>query len=59
MKIIHSADIHLGSKIEAKLPKEKSEIRRAEVRQAFNKMVNYAILNEIKVILISGDLFDT
>lgn len=58
MKIIHSADIHLGSKIEAKLPKEKSEIRRAEVRQAFNKMVNYAILNEIKVILISGDLFD-
>ena len=59
MKIIHSADIHLGSKIEAKLTKEKADIRKAEVRQAFNKMVNYAILNEIKIILISGDLFDS
>ena len=59
MKIIHSADIHLGSKIEAKLTKEKADIRKAEVRQAFNKMVNYAVLNDIKIILISGDLFDS
>ena len=59
MKIIHSADIHLGSKIEAKLTKEKANIRKAEVRQAFNKMVNYAALNDIKIILISGDLFDS
>ena len=27
MKIIHLADVHLGSKIESKLPKEKAEIR--------------------------------
>ena len=29
LKIIHTADIHLGSKMEAKLPKEKSEERKA------------------------------
>ena len=59
MKIIHSADIHLGSKIEAKLPKDKADIRKTEVRQAFNKMVSYAALHEIKIIMISGDLFDS
>ncbi len=59
MKIIHSADIHLGSKIEAKLPKDKADIRKSEVRQAFNKMVSYAALHDIKVIMISGDLFDS
>ena len=59
MKIIHLADVHLGSKIEAKLPKDKAEIRKSEVRQAFNKVVDYAKENEIKIILISGDLFDS
>lgn len=59
MKIIHLADVHLGSKIESKLPKEKAEIRKAEVRQAFNKVVNYAVENGIGIILISGDLFDS
>ena len=59
MKIIHLADVHLGSKIEAKLPKDKAEIRKSEVRQAFNKVINYANENDIKIILISGDLFDS
>ena len=59
MKIIHTADVHLGSKIESKLPKDKSDIRKAEVRQAFNNMVEYAIQNDISIIMISGDLFDS
>ncbi len=59
MKIIHLADVHLGSKIESKLPKDKAQIRKSEVRQAFNKVVDYANVNEIKIILISGDLFDS
>lgn len=59
MKIIHLADVHLGSKIESKLPKDKAEIRKAEVRQAFNKVINYANENDIKIVLISGDLFDS
>lgn len=59
VKIIHLADVHLGSKIESKLPKDKVEIRKSEVRQAFNKVINYANENSIKIILISGDLFDS
>ena len=59
MKIIHLADVHLGSKIESKLPKEKAEIRKSEVRQAFNKVIDYANENNIKIILVSGDLFDS
>ena len=39
MKMIHCADIHLGSKMEAKLPKEKADERKAEVRASFEKMV--------------------
>ena len=41
MKILHCADIHLGSKIEAKFPKEKSDERKSEIRATFNRMVQY------------------
>ena len=59
MKFIHCADIHLGSKMEAKLPKLKSDERKAEVRQALRKMVDYAEENDIPVIVLAGDVFDT
>ncbi len=59
MKIIHCADIHLGSKIESKLPKNKADIRKKEVRLAFSDMVEYAQKENVKIILISGDLFDS
>ena len=38
LKLIHCADVHLGSKMEAKLPKEKAEERRGEVRKTFHRM---------------------
>lgn len=59
LKVIHSADIHLGSKMEAKLPKEKADERRAEVRAAFGNMVKYACEHGVSVILLSGDVFDS
>ena len=58
MKFIHTADIHLGSKIEAKLPPEKTEERKAEVRAAFKNMVEKARVFGAKVILLCGDVFD-
>lgn len=58
MKLIHCADIHLGSKIEAKFPKDKSVERRREILNTFERMVDYARENNIKVILLSGDVFD-
>lgn len=59
MKILHCADIHLGSKIEAKFPKEKSDERKSEIRATFNRMVQYANDNNIKVIILAGDVFDS
>lgn len=59
MKIIHTADIHLGSKLEfAKTKEIRDELRRV-IRKNFNNLVEYAKDNNIKVILISGDLFDS
>ena len=57
MKIIHTADIHLGSKINS-FPKDVSASRKEEVRNSFKRLVEFANLNDVKVILISGDLFD-
>ena len=59
MKIIHCADLHLDSKMESNLPKEKAEERKKELLQTFSNMVLYAKDNDVKVILIAGDLFDT
>ena len=59
MKIIHCADIHLGSKIDSRLPREKAIIRRTEVLSSFGRMVEFAKREGVRAILISGDLFDS
>ena len=59
MKFIHCADIHLGSKMEAKLPQNKADDRKTEVRMTFNRMVEYAKENGVTAILLSGDVFDS
>ena len=59
LKMIHCADIHLGSKIEAKLPKAKAEERRGELRATFQRMVDYAKREGVRAILLSGDVFDS
>lgn len=59
LKFIHCADIHLGSKMEAKLPRIKVEQRRSEVRAAFHRMIDYAHENGVRAILMSGDIFDS
>ena len=58
MKILHTADIHLGSKIESKFPSDISSIRKKELLSSFKRMVDYAKENDISVILLSGDVFD-
>lgn len=59
MKIIHCSDLHLDSKMETNLDKEKAKERKDEILITFEKMVEYAKINEIKVIIIAGDLFDS
>ncbi len=58
MKIIHCADVHLGSKIDSKFPKHVSDSRKEEVRNTFQRMVEYAATHQISVILLAGDVFD-
>ena len=58
MKFIHTADIHLDSKIET-LPAEKSKIRREEVVHAFERLADYATENGVTAVIIAGDMFDT
>lgn len=59
MRIIHCADIHLGSKIQAKLPPEKAEVRRKEVRAAFENMLKFACENRVNAVIVAGDAFDS
>lgn len=58
MKIIHCADIHLGSKINSALASIGHE-RKIEVRNTFMRMCEYACKNDIHIILLAGDVFDS
>ena len=59
MRLIHCADIHLDSRMNANLSKEKAKERRTELLHTFRRMVEYARTEGIDAILIAGDLFDT
>lgn len=59
MKIIHCADLHLDSKMESIFPNELSKIRKAEILETFKNMVRYAKENDINIVMISGDMFDS
>ena len=57
MKIIHTADIHLDSKLGGMDGARASE-RRNELIGTFIKMVQYGAKNGVSAIIIAGDLFD-
>lgn len=59
MRFIHCADLHLDSKMESNLQKEKAAERRAELVETFEEIVNYAKENDVRAIIIAGDMFDT
>ncbi len=59
MKLIHCADLHLDSKMQSNLDKEKAKERKHELLNTFSRMVEYAVNEGVSAILICGDLFDT
>ncbi len=59
MKIIHCADLHLDSKMTSNLSKEQAKERKMEILRTYSRMIEYAKNNDIKAIVIAGDLFDT
>ncbi|MBP5607038.1 MAG: metallophosphoesterase [Lachnospiraceae bacterium] len=58
MKIIHCADLHLDSALSANFTNEKAKERKNELVMTFVRMVEYASANQVKAIIIAGDLFD-
>ena len=59
MKIIHCADLHLGSRLTSLPVGDIRDTRKNEILGSFNRLIDYAKKNEIKVILFSGDVFDS
>ena len=59
MKIIHTADLHIDSKMQSNLSKEKAQERKKEILLTFEKMVEYAKANGVSAIIIAGDMFDS
>ena len=59
MKLIHCADIHLGSKMDAYLSGNKAEERRMELRAGFTNLIDYAKNIGVEGILLCGDIFDS
>ncbi len=58
VKILHTGDIHLDSPF-SRLDTARAEIRRNELRAAFTSMMTYVRVNQIDILLIAGDLFDS
>ena len=59
MKIIHCADIHADSKFGTHFSKEEADQRRREIAETFAGMIRFARENEVRAVIIAGDLFDT
>ena len=59
MKIIHCADLHLGSKMESRLDASKARLRRDEILHNFYRLATYAKTHGVSIVLIAGDLLDT
>lgn len=58
MKIIHTADLHLDSSLSTHLSGTKAKERKKELLYSFERMINFAKNNDVKVIIIAGDMFD-
>lgn len=58
MKIIHTADLHLGSSMGTRLSGDKSGERKMELRDTFRRIADFAVSCGAAAVLLSGDVFD-
>ncbi len=56
IKVLHIADLHLGSRFPSL--GEKEPIRQKDLLRTFERLLALAIKNEVDLFLIAGDLFD-
>ena len=57
VRFIHTGDLHLDSPF-SRLPIEKSEERRREMRETFGKLMQLVREEHADLLLIAGDVFD-
>lgn len=58
LKLLHAADLHLDSPF-AGLSPEQAALRRAEQRQLVRGLADLAMQEQVDLVLLSGDLFDS
>jgi len=56
-KFLHCADIHLDSVFQA-LDGGRNDLRRAELREVFTRIVSLAKTEKVDIVFISGDIFE-
>lgn len=60
MKFVHIADVHFDCPFSSLSVRENlSDNRRLDQRNVFKKVINYIKENDIKLLLISGDLYES
>jgi len=59
MKIVHTSDIHLASKLTARLPSSKVASRRRELTESFFRMCRDGMNMGASAMIIAGDMFDS
>lgn len=59
MKILHAADLHLGSPMETHLSAKKAKQRRAEQKNAFADLLRTAKTERVSAVLLCGDIAET
>lgn len=60
VKFIHSGDIHLGLKFKnVSFGGDKGKTRRLELWQSFRRLISYGIEEEVDIILLAGDIFES
>ncbi len=58
MKLLHCGDIHLDSKMESNLSSQKAKERKNEILNTFERMIEFAKKEDVKGVIIAGDMFD-
>lgn len=59
MKIVHTSDIHLASRLSARLPSSKIASRRRELTESFFRMCRDGMNMGASAMIIAGDMFDS
>lgn len=59
MKILHTADLHLGAPLRAHLPPKEAKLRRDELLSVFHRLLQLAKRENCAAVVIAGDLFDS